>query len=160
MIFNSRQISCFLTHLLPTHLLPFKCFPPSQMNQYQFNALHNLSGLNGTILSYRARNLLNVSQRTDQTTGHGSMNRLYDLPIDVLVSLPPYLHSFQDIKILASVSRVFHNIFGRELYKECRRRLDFLPLFICAMYGDIKLLRYFLKYDQPMDAIWTDKEIP
>lgn len=114
----------------------------------------------GNILNNRARNLSNTSQRTDQTTEHGGLNRFYDLPIELLLSLIPHLHSLRDIKNLASVSRVFHHIFGQELYKECHRRLDYLPLFIGAMEGDIKLLGYFLKYGQQIDPIWTDKKIP
>ncbi|KAL6415611.1 hypothetical protein AUP68_02177 [Ilyonectria robusta] len=113
-----------------------------------------------TTLTPRKLRLKELRQRTDKTTAHSRLNRFYDLPVELLFSLVPYLHSLRDLKNLASLSRVFHHIFGKELYKECRRRLDSLPLFIGAMRGDIELLGYFLKYGQTIDPIWTDEKIP
>lgn len=82
------------------------------------------------------------------------MDRLSTLPTELHLSIFSYLDSMDDMRNLANTSRLFYILFDEELYKESGRRFSWLPLFIGAQKGDIKLLERCQQAGAPLDTTW------
>lgn len=82
------------------------------------------------------------------------MDQISLVPNEILLIILEHLDSARDIKNLANASRRFHRALGVELYLVCGRRFNWLPLFIGAERGDIRLLEYCLQLEAPVDTLW------
>ncbi|KAH6987096.1 hypothetical protein EDB80DRAFT_898359 [Ilyonectria destructans] len=82
------------------------------------------------------------------------VDRLSTLPTELHLRIFSYLDSIDDMRNLANTSRWFYILFDEELYKESGRRINWLPLFIGAQKGDIKLLERCEHAGAPMDTTW------
>lgn len=92
-------------------------------------------------------------------TGRYGVDRLSQLPNEILLMILSHLPSMSDFRSVANLSWRFTRRFGPELYLEFGRKFDWLPLFVGAMRGDINLLERCLKLDAPIDQIATSDRI-
>lgn len=88
------------------------------------------------------------------------MDQISLVPNEILLIVLEHLDSVRDIKNLASASRRFHRALGVELYLVCGRRFNWLPLFIGAKRGDIRLLEYCLQLNAPADTLYSRDGYP
>ncbi|KAH6962080.1 hypothetical protein BKA56DRAFT_679618 [Ilyonectria sp. MPI-CAGE-AT-0026] len=82
------------------------------------------------------------------------VDRLSILPAELHLSIFSYLDSIDDMRNIANTSRRLNLSLDKQLYKESGRRINWLPLFIGAQKGDIKLLERCEKAGAPMDKTW------
>lgn len=87
------------------------------------------------------------------------MDRLSEMPNEILLMILSHVPSMSDFRRVANLSRRFHNRFGQELYLEFGRKFDWLPLFVGAMRGDIKLLERCLGHGAPIDQVCTSDQV-
>lgn len=87
------------------------------------------------------------------------MDRLSQMPNEILLMILSHVPSMSDFRRVANLSRGLNNTLGRELYLEFGRRFDWLPLFVGAMRGDIKLLERCLDYGAPIDQVCTSDQV-
>ncbi|KAH7143567.1 hypothetical protein EDB81DRAFT_760007 [Dactylonectria macrodidyma] len=77
------------------------------------------------------------------------------MPAEVLQFIFKYLDSINTMRNMANVSRRLNHELRDELYLECGRWLDWLPLFFAAQSGDIEIMERCLKLGAPADPIWN-----
>lgn len=87
-----------------------------------------------------------------------NVDRISSLPDQMLVYLLPHLHSMADVVNLVKVSKRFYRSLSGEVYRESWR-INWLPLFLGAQSGSIKMLERCLEVNAPLDQEWYDTSI-
>lgn len=76
------------------------------------------------------------------------------MPTEILLRFYSHLDSIDNMRNLVNTSRRLNFSLDNELYKESGRRINWLPLFIGAQKGDIKLLERCERAGAPLDTTW------
>ncbi|KAH6998769.1 hypothetical protein BKA56DRAFT_684612 [Ilyonectria sp. MPI-CAGE-AT-0026] len=76
----------------------------------------------------------------------------------MLLYLLPHLHSMADVVNLVKVLKRFCRSLSGEVYRESWR-INWLPLFLGAQLGSIKMLEWCLEVNAPLDQRWHDSSI-
>lgn len=87
-----------------------------------------------------------------------NVDRISSLPDEMLLQLLPHLYSMADVVNLVKVSKRFSRSLSGEVYRESWR-INWLPLFVGAQLGSIKMLERCLEVNAPVDQEWHDGSI-
>lgn len=87
------------------------------------------------------------------------MDRISLLPNEILVKIFQHIDSVWEMRDFVNVSWRFHQTFNVELYLTCGRLFNWLPLFVGAQRGDIRLLKVCLGLKAPLDTTWQGDQM-
>lgn len=87
------------------------------------------------------------------------MDRISLLPNEILLNILRHINLISDIRAFANISRRFHQALNVELYLRCGRLHNWLPLFVGAQRGDIRLLEVCFDLGAPLNTIWQGDQM-
>ncbi|KAH7159562.1 hypothetical protein B0J13DRAFT_616375 [Dactylonectria estremocensis] len=110
----------------------------------------------------KAQSMIGIRQEhlaTDIETGLDGTKRgaasLSAMPAMILRSIFTKLDSINTMRNMASVSCRLNKELRDELYAECGWWLNWLPLFLAAQSGDIRLIHRCMELGAPVNALWA-----